>query len=301
MADLQERLLRLGREIDYPETPNLTTMLRTRLEQPAQRQRFDTRRLAVAAAVLIVTVGALLAIPTTRDAIAGFFGLNGVIIQRVPRLPSPTPSSGATVGERLGLGRQVTLPQAQAAVPYGISFPQALGTPDQVYLIQPADVKAVALVWLPRPGLPVAAQTGVGALVIEFPGQVQPDLFMKMLGPDATLEPVQVNSNPGYWISGKPHGFFFLDSRGNPREDTFRLARERPHALDGFQARLAAKVALHRRQVAQHQPLPGPARQLTPQLLPGPAAGPLSPRPRRRVQTLACLLPCPGRARGPFR
>ncbi len=27
--------------------------------------------------------------------------------------------------------------------------------------------------------------------------------------------------------------------------NTFRVARERPHALDGFQARLAAKVALH--------------------------------------------------------
>src|SRR6266568_3897164 len=27
--------------------------------------------------------------------------------------------------------------------------------------------------------------------------------------------------------------------------NTFRLARERPHALDGFQVRLAAKVALH--------------------------------------------------------
>jgi len=27
--------------------------------------------------------------------------------------------------------------------------------------------------------------------------------------------------------------------------NSFRLARERPHALDGFQARLAAKVALH--------------------------------------------------------
>ena len=27
--------------------------------------------------------------------------------------------------------------------------------------------------------------------------------------------------------------------------NTFRLARERPHTLDGFQARLAAKVALH--------------------------------------------------------
>ncbi len=226
MADLQERLIRLGREVDYPETPNLTAMLRVRLEPPVRRERFDTRRLAVAALVFIVTVGALLAIPTTRDAIAGFFGLKGVIIQRVPRLPSPTPTSGATVGERLGLGRQVTLPQAETALPYRISFPQALGTPDQVYLIQPADLKAVALVWLPRSGLPAAAETGVGALVIEFPGQVQPDLFMKMLGPDATLEPVQVNSNPGYWISGKPHGFFFLDSKGNPREDTFRLARD---------------------------------------------------------------------------
>ena len=27
--------------------------------------------------------------------------------------------------------------------------------------------------------------------------------------------------------------------------NTFRLARECPHVLDGFQARLAAKVALH--------------------------------------------------------
>jgi len=226
MAELRERLLRLGREIDYPETPKLSAMVRARLQQPARRQLLYGRRLAVLVAVFIVTVGALLAIPTTRDAIAGFFGLKGVIIQRVSRLPSPTPTGGATVGERLGLGRQVTMPEAQAAVPYGISFPQALGTPDQVYLVQPADLKAVALLWLPRPGLPAAAETGVGALLIEFPGQVQPDLFIKMLGPDATLEPVQVNSNPGYWISGKPHGFFFLDSKGNAREDTFRLARD---------------------------------------------------------------------------
>jgi hypothetical protein len=225
MADLPERLTQLGREIDYPETPNLKAALRPRLSQPARRQRLDTRWLAIAAAALIVALGAVLAIPTTRDAIADFFGLRGVIIQRVPRLPSPTPTNGATVGQRLGLGRQVTLAQAQAAVPFGISFPQALGSPDQVFLIQPADLNAVALVWLPRPDLPVAAETGVGALVIEFPGTVQPDLFMKMVGPDASLESVQVNGNPGYWISGKPHGFFFLDSKGNPREDTFRLAR----------------------------------------------------------------------------
>lgn len=225
MADLQERLIQLGQDLAYPQTPNFMPALRSSLGRPARREPFDTRRLALVTAALMVALGALLAIPTTRDAIAGFFGLRGVIIQRVPRLPSPTPSSGTTAGERLGLGRQVTLPVAEAAVPYGISFPQALGSPDQVFLLQPADLKAVALVWLPRRDLPAAAETGVGALVIDFPGTVQPDLFMKMVGPDATVEAVEVNGNPAYWISGKPHGFFFLDGKGNPREDTFRLAR----------------------------------------------------------------------------
>nr|MDQ6884853.1 hypothetical protein [Candidatus Dormibacteraeota bacterium] len=96
--------------------------------------------------------------------------------------------------------------------------------PDAVYLVQPVDRHAVALVWNPRPDLPQAGKTGVGALLIEFPGSVQPDFFMKVLGPDATLEPVKVNGNPGYWIGGKPHGFFFLDRQGVPQEDTFRLA-----------------------------------------------------------------------------
>jgi len=130
----------------------------------------------------------------------------------------------ARIGERLGLGRQVTLPEAQATVPYGISYPQALGTPDAVFLIEPPGQHAVTLVWWPRSGLPEAGHTGVGALVIEVPGKVQSDFFLKMLGPDAALEAVQVNSNPGYWISGKPHGFFFLDPNGTPQEDTFRLA-----------------------------------------------------------------------------
>jgi len=224
MADLQERLLTLGLEIEYPRTPNFAASLEARLAEPARRERFDTRRLAIAAAVFIVAVGALLAIPTTRNAIAGFFGIKGVIIQRVPSFQSPRPPSGATVGERLGLGRQVTLPEAQATVPYGISYPQALGTPDAVFLIEPPGQHAVTLVWWPRSGLPEAGHTGVGALVIEVPGKVQSDFFLKMLGPDAALEAVQVNSNPGYWISGKPHGFFFLDPNGTPQEDTFRLA-----------------------------------------------------------------------------
>jgi len=222
MTELERRLLALGQAVDFPETPAIAASVHRRLS--TGRRVFIPRYLAIAAALLIVTLGALLAFPPTRDAIAGFFGLKGVLIQRVPSLTTPSRSPGVSVGERLDLGQQVSLQVAQAALPYRILYPQSLGPPDATFLLQPTARKGVALVWNPRAGLPQAASTGVGVLVIEFAGQVQPDFFVKMLGPDATLEQVQVNGNPGYWISGKPHGFFFLDAQGAPQEDTFRLA-----------------------------------------------------------------------------
>ena len=44
------------------------------------------------------------------------------------------------------------------------------------------------------------------------------------------------------WLAGLRQ---IIESIYDKLLNTFRLARERPHALDGFQARLAAKVALH--------------------------------------------------------
>jgi len=225
MADLEGRLIGLARELDFPTTPDFVPAVRARLS-PKRGGRPRSWRIALAAAVAIaLAIGALAAIPSTRDAIAGFFHLKGLIIQRVPTNPTPTASrSQSSIGERLALGKQVTLDVARALLSYQIVIPQGLGAPDLVYVLSPPATKAVALVYLPRPTLPESAQTGVGALVIEFPGQVEADLFAKMLGPDATVENVTVNNNPGYWISGAPHGFFFIDSQGVSRVDTFRLA-----------------------------------------------------------------------------
>lgn len=225
MADLEARLFALGRELEWPATPNVGPAIRSRLFAGHSGPARAWRVAVAAAAAVVVTVGALLAIPTTRDAIAAFFHLQGLIIQRVPINPTPAPSHGATsIGDRLNLGPQVTLDQAQAATHFQIAVPRALGSPDAVYLLGQGDAQGVALVYLPRPGLPQAAQTGVGALVIEFPGQVPRDYFAKMLGPDATLENVQVKTNAGYWISGTPHAFLFIDAHGNTQQDTFRLA-----------------------------------------------------------------------------
>jgi hypothetical protein len=225
MTELEERLLSLGRQVDYPATPDFRRAIRPRLVQSAGGRRSVGWRFAVAAAAAIaVAIGTLLAIPPTRDAIAGFFGLKGLIIQRVPSLHTPSPTGTAELGKRLALGRQMTFAQAQATLPYPIIRPQALGDPDLVYLLDPADSHGVALVYLPRADLPASAQTGVGALVIEYPGQVQPNFFLKMLGPDATLENVTINGSAGYWISGRPHDLLYLDPNGNVRDDSLRLA-----------------------------------------------------------------------------
>jgi hypothetical protein len=223
MADLEQRLQALGERIEFPATPLLSRNVRARLTQlPAQRR--DLRWLAAVAVVALVTVASLLAFPGTRNAIAGFFGLKGVLIQRVPSLASPTAPAPGSLAQRLALGRAVSFTEAQAALPYTIVFPSSLGTPDDVFLLEPPERKAVALVWKPRANLPQSPGTGVGALLIEFPGQLRAEFFAKMIGPDASLEEVKVGNGPGYWISGKAHDFVFLDEHGSAQQDTFRLA-----------------------------------------------------------------------------
>ena len=134
--DLERALRELGPRYPYPPTPNLATLVRTRLvARPAAPLRpvalwRDPRRLALVAAVLLVVAGAAALInPATRDAIAHFFHVSGVIVTRVP---SPRPSlSPATP---LDLGRLTTLEEAQRAVKFTIVVPPELGTPDGVYV-----------------------------------------------------------------------------------------------------------------------------------------------------------------------
>jgi hypothetical protein len=82
----------------------------------------------------------------------------------------------------------------------------------------------VTLVYSTRPGIPVASQTGVAVLVTEARGSVDSNFFSKMVGSDATIDPVTVAGHKGYWIAGSPHIFIFLDANGDFRDETMRLA-----------------------------------------------------------------------------
>src|SRR2546425_7933702 len=109
--ELERALRDLGPRFPYPPTPNLASRVRNRIvAQPIARPRRlelwrDPRRLALVAAVLPVLLGAAaVAKPATRDAIAHFFHVPGVIVNRegspLPSFPPATPRA---------LGRRTTM------------------------------------------------------------------------------------------------------------------------------------------------------------------------------------------------
>jgi hypothetical protein len=101
--------------------------------------------------------------------------------------------------------------------------PALLGEPQSIYVVQPPDSGQIVLVYPAGDLVPQSSVTGVGALVSVIPAHIQEGYFGKMLGDTATVTPVDVNGNPGYWIEGSPHQLLF-DRNGETEPVTLRLA-----------------------------------------------------------------------------
>lgn len=224
--DLGRALTTLGSQYPYPATPNLAMAVTRRIvaRQAAPARRLvlwrDPRRLALVAALLLVLLGAAaLANPVTRDAIAHFFHVQGVIVNRVP-----SPNQSLSAPTTLNLGRLTTLAEAQREVRFTIAVPAQLGTPDAVYVASGPPGGEVALAYSPRPGIPLVGQTGLGVLITEFRGDLIPGFISKEIGPGTTLEEVSVNGDPGWWIAGAPHSIVVHVSPDTDNFETLRLA-----------------------------------------------------------------------------
>lgn len=235
-VELDEALFRLGRDLEFPPTPAIAGQVRRRLAGRSARPgpaRFGPwlGRLALAAVLLIALVGGLLvASPTVRTGLAERLGLRGVDIFYAPALPAAVPSSIATsepAGVRLDLGERLTaLAEAQARAPYQVVAPTLpdLAAPDEVYLRATPPGGQVALVYHGRPGLAPSTETGVGLLFSQFQGNLESAFFGKGLRPESRLEQVAVDGEPGFWIEGRPHAFFYRDQQGRIADEPVRLA-----------------------------------------------------------------------------
>jgi hypothetical protein len=211
MPDLELALVQLGRELRYPETPDLAPAVRARLAagRPSQR-RVPRRALVLAFAALAVIVAAAMAVPQSRAAILEFFGLRGVTIERVERLPEVNPQAPLVLGE------EVTLEEAQASARFPILVPEELGEPDAVYFSSIPVGGMVSLVYGDR--------EDPRALFTQFRGSVQEVAIMKKAVADTDVRDVFVGTSPGFWLSGAPHVFRFIDANGEFSEENVRLA-----------------------------------------------------------------------------
>jgi hypothetical protein len=231
MPELERMLSRLGEELAWPETPDLTANVTRRLDEPAVRGERLARRpfgglvglrrtLALAAAAMLLLAGTVFAAaPGVRDAVLDFLGLQGATVERREHLPTPPPE------RPLDLGTRTTLDEATERLGFAPLVPQALGEPDGVYVREGLPGGELSLAYRARPGLPRARSTRLGALVGEFRGDLSPDYLGKLVGPDTTVERLSVGGDRAIWVEGAPHFLLYRDPNGMIVESSMRIAQ----------------------------------------------------------------------------
>jgi hypothetical protein len=197
---------------------------------PSPGRRFS-RSLAFALVAVVVVA-----------AIAGAIGLGLPGIRIVPAptgsaaVGSATPAPGASgspvetsasptiaspLGASMGLGDPIPVGNAATSVDIPLRLPTArgVGSPATAWLL----AGRLSFVWPASATLPSTREPGVGLIISEFRGSVDPGYFQKVVGPDTKITAVSVDGVTGYWISGAPHEIVFVDEHGYAVLDSRRI------------------------------------------------------------------------------
>jgi hypothetical protein len=210
MTDLELQLRELGGSVAYPATPDLTSAVRRRLAErrrPWWRARSRRHAIAIALAVLAVSITAVMAVPSARTAVLRFFRIGAATVERVETLP-PARERPLTTG----LGRPVPLDDATRITGFRLLLPPDAAAPRRVYVRE--RVQSVLL------DVPDAGPV----LLIEIRGRDQFGFAKKFAGSGTGFDEVSVNRNYGLWIRGAPHVVMFHTRSGRVEEFTTRLA-----------------------------------------------------------------------------
>lgn len=198
MTELERRLVRLGRELDYPPTP---VFQHGDDRQPARARR--VRPLVVAFAVALAVAGAVLALsPGARSAFLEIFRIRGATVERVETLP-------AVQAQRLDFGERVGRAEAERRVGFELLD---LGEPDAVF-VRGSRMASLVYGSVEKPRL----------VLSELRGQVWEGFVKKVGSPGTRVEPVMVDGERGLFITGE-HFVVFVDERGTIADEPTFLA-----------------------------------------------------------------------------
>jgi hypothetical protein len=136
------------------------------------------------------------------------FSLPGFDLERTAQTPPATTSP-------LDLGSPIPIADALGLDQPRVLLPAALPPPDTAYELGVGDRRIVSLAWGAAPGDPVLEGTDTVLTLMAVPGTTEEPLIRKSAGPGTTLEPIDVNGDPGWWITGTPHEIMVLRPDGD--------------------------------------------------------------------------------------
>lgn len=227
MSELERALLAVGRDLDFPATPDLTGRVRSRLAEGRRPSVFSRRALVVALAVLAVAVGAVLAVPQARSTIRDWLGIGNVTIRYVEELP---PVEQATAG--LELGERMSIEEARERAGFRVRVPtvEGLDAPPKVYYNEQSSQVAFLYGSEEEPKLLITQADARGAI----------EKIVNLNVTDRELVVVE----PGYagvWLYGEKHAIFYPST---DHEEPFRLVGNAlVYEVDGVTVRIEAEIS----------------------------------------------------------
>ena len=227
MTELERALLAIGQNVDFPATPDLTGPVRAGIAEGRRPSMFSRRALVVAVAVLVVAVGAVLAVPQARSTIRDWLGIGNVTIRYVEDLP---PVDQATAG--LELGERMSLEEARERAGFRVRVPtvEGLEDPPKVYYNDVSSQVAFLYGSEDDPKLLITQADARGAV----------EKIVNLEVTDRELVVVE----PGYagiWLFGEKHAIFYPSTN---HEEPFRLVGNALlYEIDGVTVRIEAEIS----------------------------------------------------------
>lgn len=230
-AGLEAMLRASAESIAWPTAnpagaPDIATRVRARLvaaPQPAARGPWTAWR-PVRRSLLLALI-ALLALAAIVGAVGlGLPGLRLILSEPSASPPASVAPSGAPapgpLGSSLRLGERVALDEVEALTGFAPQLPTdpAIGPPDEVYVDRERG-NQVALVWAASEMLPATREPGTGLILMRFEGRLDDGYRQKLIGEGVTVEPLTIDGQRGFWVSGDAHFFFYIGKAGAVIDD----------------------------------------------------------------------------------